>query len=334
MGANPREFDRDTLPWLDRFAGDVDAYVGALREPANEPDLREQLLHWVQFGFVVLPGAIEPELIDAYLADVDELFATREAHRTFVNVEGYGERPVSACSAEQLAIPHLRIMDFHNASVAGKRMALHPRIVAFLRHLFRDTPVGMQTLTFLHGSEQVWHQDYAFVVSSIPSHLAASWIALEDVSQEAGPLGYYSGSHTIRKFDWGNGIFLTPESSRNERDFARHIEAECRRMNLREQVLLARKGDVFIWHAALAHRGTPATRADLTRKSFVTHYSSVRGYPRDRRRPEAKPTEYRINGGLVYGDPRWPEEEDVFRRGAKIGAAQPAGFLGRLLGRR
>ena len=213
-------------------------------------------------------------------------------------------------------------------------MALHPRIVAFLRHLFRDTPVGMQTLTFLHGSEQVWHQDYAFVVSSIPSHLAASWIALEDVSQEAGPLGYYPGSHTIRKFDWGNGLFLTPESSRDENDFARHIEAECRRMNLREEVLLARKGDVFIWHAALAHRGTPATRHGLTRKSFVTHYSSAKGYPRDRRRPEAKPTKYRINGGLVYGDPRWPEAEDVFRRGDKIGAASSAGFLGRLLGRR
>jgi phytanoyl-CoA hydroxylase len=281
-----------------------------------------------------MPGAIEHDLIDAYLADVDELVATREGRHTLVNLEGYGVRPVSACSADQLAIPHLRIMDFHNASTAGKRMSMHPRIVTFLRHVFRDTPVGMQSLTFLHGSEQAWHQDYAFVVSSIPSHLAASWIALEDVSPEAGPLGYYPGSHTIRKFDWGNGLFLTAESRHDEMEFARHIETECRRMNLHEEVLLARKGDVFIWHAALAHRGSPATRPGLTRKSFVTHYSSVRGYPRDRRRPEAEPIEYRLNGGVVYGDPRWPQEENVFRRGGAIASPRSAGFLGRLFGKR
>ena len=172
------------------------------------------------------------------------------------------------------------------------------------------------------------------MVSSIPSHLAASWIALEDVSPEAGPLSYYPGSHTIRKFDWGNGMFLTPESSHDENDFARHIEAECRQMNLREEVLLARKGDVFVWHAALAHRGNPATRSGLTRKSFVTHYSSVHGYPRDRRSPETEPIKYPLNGGLVYGDPRWPEEENTFRRGGTIKSVSSVGFLGRLLGRR
>lgn len=332
--ANPFDFDRETLPWLDRVARDVDDYVSSLDGTAAEPDLRAQLLHWAQFGFVVVPGAVEHELIDAYLADIDELLASREAHRTLLNVDGHGVLPVSACSPEQLAVPRLRIMDFHNASVAGKQMSMHPRIVAFLRHVFRDTPVAMQTLTFLRGSQQIWHQDYAFVVSKIPSHLAASWIALEDVSPEAGPLGYYPGSHMIRKFDWGNGLFLTQESTYDERDFARHIEAECTRMNLREENLLARKGDVFVWHAALAHRGSPTTREDLTRKSYVTHYSSVRGYPRDRRRPEAEPIAYSINGGLVYGDPRWPEEEDVFRRGAKMKPSSSAGFFRRLLGRR
>jgi len=140
--AKSPEFDQETLPWLDRLAGEVDAYIGALQEPAD-PALRDLLLHWAQFGFAVLSGAIEHDLIDAYLGDVDELFATRQGRHTFVNVQGYGERPVSACSAEQLAIPHLRIMDFHNASVAGKRMSMHPRIMTFLRHVFRDTPVGM-----------------------------------------------------------------------------------------------------------------------------------------------------------------------------------------------
>lgn len=312
------DFERDTLPWLDRPAAEVDDYVESLGAGApSEYDLREKLMLWSQFGYATLPRAVDPALIDAYLEDVEELFERREGP-TMLNLAPLGERAISTLSAEDLDTPTLRIMDFHNQSIAGKKLALHGAVTSFLGHVFRATPVCMQTLTFIHGTQQGAHQDYAFVVSGIPSHLAAAWIALEDVDADAGPLGYYPGSHTIRKFDWGNGLFLTPESDHDEADFVEYIEEQCRARGLREEVFLARKGDVFLWHAALAHMGTEVRDPSKTRKSLVAHYSTPQAYPRDRRDPSAEPVEHRYNGGVVYADPVRGEAEDSFRRGAAL----------------
>src|SRR5262249_30920636 len=153
---------------------------------------------------------------------------------------------------EDLEGHHVRIMDFHNNSIAGKKLMLDRTIVSFLEYIFRDQVVAMQTLTYKYSSQQGAHQDYAYVVAEIPSHLAASWIALEDVHPDAGPLAYYPGSHGIRKFNFGKGFVWTPESSPDGHvKFSEHILSECRRMGLKEQLFLPKKGDVFIWHAAL-----------------------------------------------------------------------------------
>jgi phytanoyl-CoA hydroxylase len=315
----PLDFDPETLPWLDRQVSRVDGYLARTNGGEDRgSELREKLLHYAQFGYVTFPGLIDHRLIDAYLADVEELFEQRKLS-TPVMIEGYGTRPVHECQPSELETPHMRVMDFHSVSVAGKKMALHPQIVSFLGHVFRDTVVAMQTLTFMHGTEQTMHQDYAYVVPPrIPSHLAATWIALEDSHPDSGPLAYYPGSHTIRKFDWGNGLFFTPESTADEADFERHILTECRRMGLKEEVFLAKKGDVFFWHGALAHGGSPARDSARTRKSFVTHYSSRTAYPRDRRDPAATPDEHTYNGGVVYGDPVRPQDEDALTRGRDI----------------
>lgn len=316
MSTQILDFDRATLPWLDRYLGEIDAYVASLGDDAPTGyDLREKLLHWAQFGYVIFDQAIPHEMIDAYLADVDELYETRAQRGSMLNVEGFGEMPISELPEEALKSNHLRIMDFHNQSVAGKKLALHEHLTSFLRHIFGDTPVAMQTLTFIHGTEQPWHQDHAFVVAGIPSHLAASWIALEDVREDAGPLGLVPGSHSIRKFDFGNGMFMTPDSHHDEHNFLEHIQEQNQGRGVEEKLFLGKKGDVLLWHAALAHRGTPAKDPSQTRKSLVTHYSSRTAYPVDRRKGDEPPTAYEYNGGLVYRDPVRPELEDSFSRG-------------------
>lgn len=309
-------FSPQTLPWLDRPSLAVDEYVGSLDGQASE-ELRGQLLHWTQFGYVVLPGAIEHSLIDAYLADLNEAIAARKLSSR-VLIEGHGVRPLNECTSDQLAVKHKRIMDFHNVSVAGKQLGLHPKIVGFLRHVFREPPLAMQSLTFIHGSEQHTHQDFPYVVPTrYPSHLAASWIALEDVHPDAGPLGYYPGSHTLPKFDWGNGLFFNEQSTENELSFAAFLDDQARRMGLKAETFCPKKGDVFFWHGCLAHMGTPTKDPSRTRCSFVTHYSTVTGNPIDRRAMDQDPLRIELNGGVVYGDPRHPEEEDSLTRGAR-----------------
>jgi ectoine hydroxylase-related dioxygenase (phytanoyl-CoA dioxygenase family) len=311
-------FDPATLPWMDKALHGVDEYVASLNGEATG-DLRERLLHFMQFGYLVLPGAIEHELIDAYLADVRELFERRE-HAVKVNVEQVGEQAVRDSTPEQLAGPHVRLMDFHNTSVAGKKLALHPSIVDFLTHVFREKVVAMQSLTFVRGSEQGTHQDFAYVVAPrYPSHLAASWIALEDVHPDAGPLGYYPGSHTLRKFDWGDGLFhQAGVTKRDPVEFAPFLEAEARRMGLKAETFCPKKGDVFFWHGCLAHSGTPVNDPSRTRRSFVTHYSTLSGNPRDRRAIDQEPELIEYNGGVVFKDPVRGDEEDSFTRGAAL----------------
>jgi ectoine hydroxylase-related dioxygenase (phytanoyl-CoA dioxygenase family) len=310
------DFDRATLAWLDEKLASVDEYVESIGDRAPRSyDLREKLICWLQFGYVILPGVVGRELIDAYLADLEELFEARNSATKVAFLTG-DPRPIDGLAPEDLQTPDLRVMDFHNASVAGKKLALDESIVSFLGHVFRHTVICMQTLTFVHGTQQPAHQDYAFVVAGIPSHLAAAWIALEDIHPDAGPLGYYPGSHTIPKFDFGDGLFLTPESPLREADFLEHIERSCRERGLREEVFLGDKGDVLLWHAALAHSGTPVNDPGRTRKSLVAHYSTRPAYRSDRRDPGAKPLEHSYNGGIVFADPLHPEAEDSFRRGA------------------
>lgn len=312
---HPMAFDPATLPWLDREEADVEGYVASLG-PAQRPgfDLAEKLLHWRRFGYVVFPQLIPDAMIDAYRADLAELVAQRARHRTRVLVEGVGIREIRDATDAELGHPHARVMDFHNQSVAAKRIILHPEIVAFLGHVFRDRVVAMQTLTFWRGSEQWTHQDFAYVVSRIPSHLAATWVALEDVHPDAGPLEYFPGSHRLPIFDFGRGMFYTPGSGRSDIEFRDFLEGEAARAGLAPQRFAPRKGDVLFWHAALAHRGGKVNDAGRTRLSLVTHYSTATGYPEDRRAPGTKPRIQEHNGGWVYADPTLAGEEDRFSR--------------------
>jgi len=50
------------------------------------------------------------------------------------------------------------------------------------------------------------------------------------------------------------------------------IEEIIEKNNLRKEVFLAKKGDVFIWYANLIHGGSKIIDNSLTRKSMVIHY--------------------------------------------------------------
>ncbi len=309
------EFDPETVPWLDRYYYEIDSYVSRL--PVDERpdyDLAEKLVHWMRHGYVTFPGLVEADLIDAYLADIDRLLDDRARSGVMFQIEGFGEHRARDFPPEAWENHHLRVMDLHNASTAGKNMVLHPRIVEFLRHIFRQAPVAMQTLTFIYGSEQGAHQDFPYVTAEIPSQLAATWIALEDVDPVAGPLFYHPGSHTVDKFDWGQDeLALTTESTRTVPEFIGHLHDQVADRQYPQQIFCPKKGDVFFWHSALVHGGSPAKDPDRTRRSLVTHYSTVSGYTRDRRAPGEVPLAYRMNGGFLFADPTNPDDEDRYR---------------------
>jgi phytanoyl-CoA hydroxylase len=320
----PKEFDYPTLPWIDKDESDIDAFLKNFKQKDSLPyDLGEKLKFWKKNGYVIFEKAIQHDLIDTYLSDIEELINNHSKYEVLVRLDKpeFSDNPirqVKDVSIDVLRGKSVKVMDFHNPSVAGKKLMLHPNIIGFLAAVFDEKPIAMQSLTFLYGSQQDTHQDFAYVVSQVPSHLAASWIALEDVHENSGPLYYYEGSHKVKKFDFGNGIFFNKESAKNPVDFGNYLDKACESLGLKKKTLLINKGDVLIWHASLVHGGEDIKKPELTRKSYVSHYSSGQAYKFHRTRLGEEPVRQEMNGAEVFADPLFLQNENTFKAGEKF----------------
>ncbi|GAB4000574.1 hypothetical protein GCM10028807_53970 [Spirosoma daeguense] len=321
---NVTEFEYATLPWIDKKGADIDEFVKKYPASHNLPyDLAEKMKFWKQNGYVILEQAIQTEWLSQLWSEVEELIAHHEKYETLVRIDlpeyqANPVQPIKNVPQNVLNGPYIKFMDFHENSVIGKKIMLNNNIVTFLKAVFNDKVIAMQSLLFKYGSQQATHQDFAYVVSEIPSHLAASWIALEDVHIDSGPLFYYPGSHTIGKFNFGNGIFFNNKSTLNPNDFANYLDDACQKEGLEKKTLLIKKGDVLLWHAALAHGGDEIRNSVLTRKSFVCHYSSDSAYKHHRQSPSTEPIRRTMNEADVFVNPQMLDQEDIFSEGKKL----------------
>jgi ectoine hydroxylase-related dioxygenase (phytanoyl-CoA dioxygenase family) len=124
------------------------------------------------------------------------------------------------------------------------------------------------------------HRDPMFVAADPPLNLCASWIALEDISDESGPLLYVPGSHRLPWFEFEPGSIVckqnVPPGPRMA--FAQWLDDELAKQGMEPQPLTCRRGDAFIWHGGLVHGGAEIQSPERTRKSFVVHYSTAANY--------------------------------------------------------
>ena len=302
----------DSAPWIDRPDADIDAYLARLDEDPGF-DLRSALECWRRDGVVVFEQAIEPALLDAFEADLQELRTRPEAYDLTVEVRGSRHIPIAEVDRSELGSPGVKFNHMHTVSGHAVRLSLHRAVSGFLRHVFQHAPCVTQSLTFYKGSQQPIHIDYPYVRTQTSlAHLAASWIPLEDIHADSGPLAYYPGSHRVDVsgfFDWGEGSILYERNSgRTPMDFAHYLWDRMREQGVEPQVFLPRRGDVLVWHGNLAHEGTRIIAEDRTRKSYVTHYTSLEAYPERLRSPHALDNGLYLmaNGGYAFDLP-WRE---------------------------
>ena len=100
------------------------------------------------------------------------------------------------------------------------------------------------------------------------------WLAMEDVTAEAGPLFYYPGSHrwpVMSNTLIGRRGFGSQLNSAQD-PFAEAWTALVAAEGGEREVFLARKGQALIWCANLLHGGSAQTNLRQTRWSQVTHY--------------------------------------------------------------
>jgi ectoine hydroxylase-related dioxygenase (phytanoyl-CoA dioxygenase family) len=293
-----------TRTWIDLEGADIQSYMARISDQVGY-DLKRKLQEWHDRGVVVFEGVVDSALIEALLSDVEYL---RRHHKDFelsAEIKGV-QREIASFTEEELDTDGVKFNSIHTISRAAGCLSLTAAVTEFLDHVFASPACALQSLTFYRGSQQPAHVDYPYVRCQTKlAHLAASWIPLEDIHPHAGPLAYYPGSHKPEIsgfFDWGNGsVLLEPDSAKTPIELSRYLEERVIEAGIEPEIFLPRRGDVLIWHGNLIHEGTAISNPVLTRKSYVTHYTSLDAYPQEHRRRDG--AGLAVNGGYAYDYP-------------------------------
>lgn len=239
--------------------------------------LSEQQQHsWENNGFLILPKFYSKKEIKKLNSHIRHLWKTRHrlkpSYVIDVFVETEQEKRLYFCDAPAAAQRQpYKLNDLFLNSDVVRKIAAGERITPILSELLGgDTPMICNSLNFEFGSQQDFHVDTFFMPSPTPNKMIASWVALEDVTADSGPLTYYPASHKIPPYLFSNG--KTNVMGHEMPAFSEYINKEIAERNLKPETFLAKQGDVFIWHSQLFHGGYPIANKRKTRRSLVTHY--------------------------------------------------------------
>jgi phytanoyl-CoA hydroxylase len=242
----------------------------------NSPEkYKKNLVQFVNDGYTILEGAIPKNTIDKYLKSLSRDIDTGKYF-------SYGSEITQTYSKSDLLKPLTKLLDPHSYNKFARDIIFHQSITEFTDLLWASPILCFQTLHFEVGSTQQIHQDTAYVVLSNPLDLCAAWIALEDISEGSGELIYYPGSHRFEDFLYSNH-FKHWSIERDGNDLHTHhlhwLNMEATKRNIPKKSFIAKKGDVLIWHADLAHGGSPIIKEHVTRRSLVAHFTKATQTP-------------------------------------------------------
>ena len=168
----------------------------------------------------------------------------------------------------------LRVQDAWRTNDDVRAVAANADLTALLGKLYGRPAFAFQTLNFPVGTQQAAHSDTVHFSSLPERYMCGVWLALEDISAEAGPLLYYPGSHRwplLSNTDLGRRGWRVPLQSAQE-PFEPVWQALVQAKGVEPVTFTPRKGQALIWAANLLHGGSVRQDRCLTRWSQVTHY--------------------------------------------------------------
>ena len=169
----------------------------------------------------------------------------------------------------------LRVQDAWQSCADVRRLAVNEHVLSLLSLLYGRRAFPFQTLNFPVGTQQHYHTD-AVHFSTVPERfMCGVWVALEDITEDAGPLLYYPGTHRLPIFVNEHLSVTAMESAgpyENYSKFETVWRALVNGLGLKPERFCVRKGEALIWAANLLHGGDRHHNPDLTRWSQVTHY--------------------------------------------------------------
>lgn len=243
--------DKESRAWLD--TGDS-AMLAAQKEGFHHfsPAIQQKILDWSTNGYMVLEQFLSPENCDAINTEVDRLIKNG-----------------------RLQFKGNKLMFANKKSSLIKSVTENTGLLQLLNFLLDKKMVPFQTINFLTGSEQKAHSDSVHMTTYPLGYLIATWIALEDIHPGSGPLLYYPGSHKLPYLlnnEWNKDSSFLSLGKHDYADYEDMVEELIQTRQLKKVELIAKKGDILIWHANLIHGGAPIQHKTLTRKSMVVHY--------------------------------------------------------------
>ena len=269
-----------------------------------------QKLFFQQNGYLILPGLFPPATVEQLRRHLDELWDNR-ARLGDVAIDVYFDQPDEAriffrkAPGEARRAPY-KILDLHLGDGPVREACTAPALVGALRGLLGANPLVCNSLFFEWGSQQYPHFDTFFMPSRTRDMMAASWIALDRVTQTNGPLYYYPKSHLIDPYVFSHGK-TTAVFAELKTGAARHIDAIISEHGLQKAFFLPEPGDVLIWHAQLLHGGSPILNQGERRRSLVTHYWTELDYPEPGQRIDLGQERW-----ILRRPPQYVVDEEVF----------------------
>ncbi len=218
-----------------------------------EEKIQEAILNWSDKGYAIIPSFFTNNEVDAINDEINSLITSGALKAKYG-----GSKYMFANRMSKL------INEIANGKMKQVLDVLLNREVALF-----------QTINFKTGSQQRTHSDSIHMTTFPKGNLIATWVALEDVTIDDGPLHYYPGSHKlpyVMNADYDNvgtkhKLGVKPYSAYEDK-----IAAVIAENKLEKKDFLAKKGDMLIWHANLLHGGNKVNVAGNTRESMVFHY--------------------------------------------------------------
>lgn len=214
---------------------------------------QESIKSFEENGFAVLRQFVDSETVDKINVEVEDLLTAGKIKYRYGN----------------------KLMFVIRHSPTIKSLGSSSELQKTLDHLMKGKAVLFQSINFKYGSEQATHSDSIHMTTFPLGGLLGVWIALEDITEQNGPVHYYPGSHKLPYYlneDYDNEGNYLMIGKRSYVDYENMMRKKIQELGLKKSVFTARKGDVLIWHANLFHGGEPHIDKTLTRKSLVFHY--------------------------------------------------------------
>lgn len=206
----------------------------------------------------------DDNLIDSVNKDVQNILLNDKSLKKNTKIYSYNKSP--------------RIIESYKKSENCKKLSKHPEVVKMIKSLYKKNPLAFSTINFLTSTQQPLHSDYSHFGTLPELMLVGSWIALEDIDPDSGPLQVVPKSHKLdiyRYENHNNGQLPTglDEIKLQYNNYEDWVLKEIKENNLKSVTPKMTKGDCIIWSANLLHGSPDCKNPGLSRKSQVTHWT-------------------------------------------------------------